>query len=184
MKNLQTLESTFTLSCTAVVGVLATLLGGCTPAATATARTAADREAAVERTVCTGAVDDAVAPLLRGESVQDVQALYRPGAGSGRSEVRGATIAVRARLGTTAESLGRALQCHSAKAMLGDVGTAGYDPFFLPASFVTIDVHAAGYGYDVDVVGATSDDGYQILTRANAFAKQAVRGQMEITASR
>jgi hypothetical protein len=185
MKNLRTLGSASTLSCTALVGLLATMLGGCASSATPAARSAADREASVERTVCTGNDDeDALAPVLRGESVQNVEPLYREVDGSAQPQVRGVTIAVRARLGTTAESLGRALQCHSARAMLGDVRAAGDDPFFLPASFVTIDARPAGYGYDVEIAGTSSDEGYRILTRANAFAKQVVRAKQELTASR
>jgi hypothetical protein len=84
----------------------------------------------------------------------------------------------------TAESLDRALECHSAKAALGDSHGAWDDPFFLPGSFVAIDVRAAGYGYEVAVSGASSDEGYAIMTRAQAFAKETAAGQTQRTASR
>jgi hypothetical protein len=166
--------------------VLLSALGACAPAATRAAQTAADREAMVERTRCGGQDDErSLAPVFHGEAVQNVDALYRSDASPGaRSEVRGVSITVRALPGMTAESLDRALQCHSAKATLGDSRAAWDDPFFLPGSFVGIDVRAAGYGFEVEVAGSSSDEGYAILTRAQAFAKEIATAPRQLTASR
>jgi hypothetical protein len=49
---------------------------------------------------------------------------------------------------------------------------------------VGIDVHAAGYGFEVEVAGASSDEGYAILTRAQAFAKEIASAPAALTASR
>jgi hypothetical protein len=158
----------------------------CAPAMARTAQTAAAREAVVERARC-GMADDekSLDPVLRGEAVQSVEALYGDGAQRGpSSEVRGVSITVSALPGMTAESLGRDLQCHSAKAMLGDSHAAWDDPFDLPGSFVAIDVRAAGYGFEVAVAGSSSDEGYAILTRAQAFTKEMARTQAPRTASR
>lgn len=167
--------------------VLLATLGACAPAATRTAQSAADREARVERSRCDAQNDERIlAPVLRGEAVQSIEALYREGDGSRRGtppELRGASITVQALPGMTAESLDRALQCHSAKAMLGDDRGAWDDPFFLPGSFVGIDVRTAGYGFEVDVAGSSSDEGYAILTRAQAFAKEIAIAR-PLTASR
>ena len=171
------------------VGALALLaaLGACAPAATRAAQTAADREAMVERTRCDAQGDErSLAPVLRGEAVQSVEALYTSGetAPGARSEVRGVSITVQALPGMTAESLDRALECHSARAALGDSRAAWDDPFFLPGSFVGIDVRAAGYGFEVQVAGSSSDEGYAILTRAQAFAKEIATAPKQLTASR
>lgn len=174
-------------SCRIGALVLLVTVGACAPAATRAAQTAADREAQVERTRCGGHDDEkSLAPVFRGEAVQNIEALYRRDDGSpaARSAVRGAAITVRALPGMTEESLGRALQCHSARATLGDSRGAWDDPFFLPGSFVGIDVHAAGYGFEVEVAGASSDEGYAILTRAQAFAKKIASASSDLTASR
>jgi hypothetical protein len=167
--------------------VLLSALGACAPAATRAAQSAADREATVERTRCGGQDDErSLAPVFHGEAIQDVEALYRGGDATpgARSEVRGVSITVRALPGMTAESLDRALQCHSAKATLGDSRGAWDDPFFLPGSFVSIDVRGAGYGFEVEVAGSSSDEGYAILTRAQAFAKEMATAPRQLTASR
>jgi hypothetical protein len=78
---------------------------------------------------------------------------------------------VRALRGVTAEWLDRALECHSARRVLGRIpaSDAPNDPFWLPGSVVDIDAESAKDRFVVDVRGATVREGQEILQRANAF---------------
>jgi len=139
------------------------------------ARSPADQAAFMERTRCAPDDDDAsLTPVLGGGAVQKVEPLYTTveGAKMGRqSELRGATVVVAALPGMTAEWLDRALECHSAREVLGHAAVASADPFWLPGSSVDIDVRSARDGFDVAVAGYSSEDARQILARANAFVK-------------
>jgi hypothetical protein len=129
----------------------------------------------MERTRC-GADDDekAVAPVLGGSAVQGVQPLYSAVEGSKnglQAVLRGATVTIAALPGMTAEWLDRALECHSARVMLGEVAGAADDPFWLPGSSVDIDVRSAKDGFDAAITGYSSEDARKIFDRANAFAR-------------
>jgi hypothetical protein len=154
------------------VFVLAAATAAC---AEPSARTPADQAAFMERTRCASDDDDkALAPVLSGDAVQRVQPLYSTveGAKTGpQSELRGATVTVAALPGLTAEWLDRALECHSAKEMLGHEPAPSDDPFWLPGSSVDIDVTSDRDGFNVAITAYSANDARQILTRANAFAK-------------
>jgi hypothetical protein len=139
------------------------------------ARTPADEAAFMERTRCASDDDDkALAPVLGGDAVQRVQPLYSTveGAKTGhQSELRGAVVTVSALPGITAEWLDRALECHSAKEVLGHGPTLSDDPFWLPGSSVNIDVTSDRDGFNVAVSAYSANDARRILDRANAFAK-------------
>jgi hypothetical protein len=130
---------------------------------------------AAERTRCASDDDDkALAPVLGGDAVQRVQPLYSTveGAKTGhQSELRGAVVTVSALPGITAEWLDRALECHSAKEVLGHGPTLSDDPFWLPGSSVNIDVTSDRDGFNVAVSAYSANDARRILDRANAFAK-------------
>lgn len=129
----------------------------------------------MEGTLCAADDDDkALGPVLGGDAVQGVQPLYGTveGAKTGHQLVlRGATVIVSALPGMTAEWLDRALECHGAREALGHAPAAPNDPFWLPGSFVDIDVRSAKDGFDVAIAGYSSDDAREILVRASAFAK-------------
>lgn len=129
----------------------------------------------MERTRCASDDDDkALAPVLGGDAVQRVQPLYSTieGAKTGhQSELRGAVVIVSALPGITAEWLDRALECHSAKEVLGHEPKLSDDPFWLPGSSVNIDVTSDRDGFNVAVSAYSANDARRILDRANAFAK-------------
>jgi hypothetical protein len=138
-------------------------------------RTPADQATFVERTRCLAGDDDkALAPILSGEALQGVRPLYSTieGTKTGvQSTLRGAVLTVNALPGLTAEWLDRALECHGAKAMLGHAAAAANDPFFVPGTFVDVDVLAGKDGFDVEVIAYSSEDARTVLDRASAFAK-------------
>ena len=125
----------------AAVFVVAAATAAC---AEQSARTPADLAAFMERTRCASDDDDkAIAPVLNGSAVQRIEPLLGTigGAKSGpMPELRGVTVIVVALPGITAEWLDRALECHSAKEVLGHEPAPSDDPFWLPGSFVNIDV--------------------------------------------
>jgi hypothetical protein len=138
-------------------------------------RTAADQATFVERTRCMPEDDDkALAPVLSGEALQSVAPLYsrlEQSKSGFQSELRGATLTVHALPGMTPEWLDRALECHGARAMLGHGAAVPNDPFFVPNSFVDIDVTSGKDGFDIEVVAYSSADANEVLARATAFAK-------------
>ena len=155
--------------------LLAVATAACGQSSPQGAKTPVDHAAFMERTRCT-ADDDGkmLAPVLGGSAVAGVQPLYSTvgGAKSGlQSELRGATVSVAALPGVTAEYLDRALECYSAKAVLGHGPTASDDPFWLPGASVDIDVRSNKDGFDIAVAGFSPEDAQKILARANAFGK-------------
>jgi hypothetical protein len=145
------------------------------------ARSVADEAAAMERTRCGPDVDESVlAPIVTGQAIDSVEPLYSRSA-SGKSEtgerLHGALIRVRALPGMTAEWLDRALECHSARRLLGRVPreAAPNDPFWLPGRAVDIDAKSGRDVFLVAVEGATLDDAQEVLIRANALMSAKAR---------
>ena len=137
---------------------------------------AAEEAASMERSRCGPDVDDAsLAPVLNRQSIESVEPLYTrtPSGKSGEeSRLYGAVIRIKAIQGVTAEWLDRALECHSARRVLGRVpaDVLPNDPFWLPGRMVDIDAQSARDGFQVAIRGSTVDDAQEILIRANAFA--------------
>jgi len=146
----------------------------CEPSAPA--KTAVDQAADMERTRCGPDLDEkALGPVLDGKSVQDVQPLYtsvETAKNGSEAELRGVTIRFEALPGVTAEWLDRALECHSARRVLGRIPASSFpnDPFWLPGNVVDIDARSDRDGFLVAVRGATPDVARQIVARANAFS--------------
>jgi hypothetical protein len=159
----------------AVVFSLSVATAACTEPSAQGGRTPADEAAFMERTRCASDdTDKALAPVLSGDAVQRVQPLYSTieGAKSGhQAELRGAIVTVSALPGVTAEWLDRALECHSAKEVLGHEPTPSDDPFWLPRSTVNIDVTSDRDGFNIAISAYSANDARQILDRANAFEK-------------
>jgi hypothetical protein len=157
---------------TAAVFVLAAAAAAC---AEPSARTPADQAAFMERTRCASDDDDkTIAPVLNGSALQRIEPLYGTigGAKSGpMPELRGVTVIVVALPGVTAEWLDRALECHSAKEVLGHEPAPSDDPFWLPGSAVNIDVTSDRDGFNVSIIGYSANDAQLILARATSFAK-------------
>jgi hypothetical protein len=158
-----------------LIGAILLTTAACSES-TPPAKNPAGQAAFMERTRCGPADDEAtIAPIIGGAAVQSVQPLYSDvenmKAGL-QHELRGVTISVAALPGVTAEWLDRALECHSARATLGHAPAASNDPFWLMGSMVDIEVRSAKDGFLIDVIGFSSQDAQQILSRAAAFQKK------------
>jgi hypothetical protein len=159
-----------------LVGAAATV--GCASNA-GPAKSPVAQAADMERTRCAADIDEkALEPVLSGQAIEGVQPFYASveSAKSGmQSEIAGATIRVRALQGVTAEWLDRALECHSARRVLGRIPESATpsDPFWLPGRAVDIDAQSARDGFLVAVRGSTTEDARAILARANGFVASA-----------
>jgi hypothetical protein len=158
----------------ALLGVVSSL--GC-DASPAPAKTPADQAAELVRTRCVANADEAaLAPVFDGSAIEGVAPLYNSVVGykSGQfTELTGTAIKVRALPGVTAEWLTRALECHSAKRVLGTIAStvAPSDPFWLPGRMVDIDAASAHDGFRVEVRAAGPVEGHEVLDRAKAFVQ-------------
>jgi hypothetical protein len=135
----------------------------------------ADRvAAAIERTRCGPGFDEALlAPVLSGSAVEGWEPLYWTISSHGDPGKRlaGASFTVHPLQGYSAERLGRSLECHSARRVLGLLPPAGSlrDPFWLPGRTVDIDVEPSGNEFAVFVYSDDVDDAGAIVARARAF---------------
>ncbi len=151
------------------------LVLGC---ATMPSRPVAEQAAEMERARCGPDVDEAaLAPIFAGGSLESARPLYAaasPGgnaAGGNYSRLIGASIKLFAGKGFTAEWLDRALECHSARRVLGRIPATAIpdDPFWLPGRMVDIEVAATRDGFQVYIRGQNVKDAEEILARVNAF---------------
>lgn len=152
-------------------------------ASTAPRPRAEDQAAEVERARCSADVEEkTLLPIFAADSVESVQPLYArvptggAGVGGNYPQLIGASIKLRPTAGFTTPWLDRALECHSARSVLGRMHpTAADDPFWLPGRMVDIEVLSAGAGLQVFVRGQNIKDAKEILARANAFAEARAR---------
>jgi hypothetical protein len=164
---------------------LAVLIGfsvatlGCASGVFAGPRSAVDDAAAIERKQCGPSIDEAsLAPLLTGQAIEGVEPAYLAaapsgshGAGGTYKRLAGAVFSVRALKGVSAEWLDRALECHSARRILGRVpaSESPTDPFWVPGKLVDIDVKSTGPGFAVSVRSVDIAEAQEILKRAQVF---------------
>jgi hypothetical protein len=161
----------FVLPAVAVTTVLA-----CTAGSSAPARSPTEDAAAMERSRCGPDLDETtLEPIFGHRAIESAEPLYartstdRAGTSS---RLEGAVVYVRAIQGMTVEWLDRALECHSARRVLGKIpeNVSPNDPFWLPGRMVDIETQSIGHGFRIAVRGTTQDDAQEILIRANAFA--------------
>ncbi len=157
--------------------------GGC--ASSPPPQTAVETASSWERSQCATFRDDAaIADVLSGRAIERIDPLYA-GVQSKSSSPRleGAVLTVRPLRGATAEWLDRSLECHGVEQMLGRATARGgaVDPFVLPGAFVRINVHSAGDGFRIELVGATMADAREILSRADAFLTGRGKGEVMAT---
>jgi len=82
------------------------------------------------------------------------------------SQLVGARVSVPAFKGVTQQWLERALHCHQAQVALDSSQASGADPFWLPDSWVDIEVRPVEGGFDVELRGSTAEDAERIYARA------------------
>jgi hypothetical protein len=91
----------------------------------------------------------------------------------GGRTVSGTKLVVKAPPGVSAEGMARILRCHSARALLGQVDATlfAYDPFFLPDTWVDIDVTTENGFFVVKLSADRVWQNLAVLRRATAFAE-------------
>jgi hypothetical protein len=112
--------------------------------------------------------------LVRSIAVLHVQPLYSQVGSTGSTEerVNGAKLTVRPPKGVSAEQLTRVLQCHGARVLLGQINGSAVpnDPYWLPDTWVTIDVKPENGNFAVTVNADTLRDNLQVYGRAHHYA--------------
>lgn len=131
--------------------------------------------AGVERMQCDAAATSQDS-LVRSIVVLHVQPLYSHVRTNNTSEerVNGAKLLVRPPQGVSAEQLTRVLQCHSARVLLGQVSGSAVpnDPYWLPDTWVNIDVKSDNGNFAVTVSADSVRDNLQVYGRANHYADE------------
>ncbi len=84
--------------------------------------------------------------------------------------VIGAKIVFRPPEGVSPELMTRILECHGARALLGEVAAPAADPFWLPDAWVAIDVRSEHGNYAVLTETDTTGDNIHLAANAIAFA--------------
>lgn len=160
------------LSSIAIFGGFVLVASGCVPASIPPATQAAR----VQQQECNGnAVAQNDEQMLRATTVQKVEPLYghvHTSYNDYEARVNGAIIYVQPPAGVTPEQMTQALQCHSARVLLGqiDQSQVSNDPYWLPNSWVNIDVKPTVGGYAVLISADSVHNGLEVLARANAYA--------------
>jgi hypothetical protein len=138
--------------------------------------TPAARAASMERLQCTDPrQSQEELRALQGTAVVRAEPTYfllNSGAGSGAGRISGTKLLVRPPQGVSALDLNRALQCHSARMLLGQVDPAAFpdDPYFLPDAWVDIDVKPEDGLLAVRLTADKVPQNLALLHRATAFA--------------
>jgi hypothetical protein len=137
------------------------------------------RAVAVEQIQCTESPtvdEEQMLRLMQGTTVIKSQPLYSlvpTKADQPEARVNGATLVVQPPAGVTADRMTRALQCHSARAVLSQTKEPSFadDPFVLPGSWLDINVEQMQGRYAVTIAARNVHDGLRVLENANAFAE-------------
>jgi hypothetical protein len=133
------------------------------------------RAARVERMQCTDAQATGELSILQNTAVLSAEPTYfypTTAGASGGGTVTGAKLLVRPPPGVSSLDMTRALQCHSAKMLLGQVDPATFrdDPYSLPGAWVDIDVKPEGGNLAVRVTADRVPENLALVHRAMAFA--------------
>jgi hypothetical protein len=94
------------------------------------------------------------------------------GGDNAEERVNGAKLYVAPPNGVSAEQLTRALQCHGARTLLGQIGRAPNEPYSLPDRWVSIQVQAEPGHFLITLSSDTVHDNLQVYSRANRFADE------------
>jgi hypothetical protein len=131
------------------------------------------RAARVEQRQCAGAaaVEDELR-TLRSMTVVKAESKCHVDYCNGAGQVFGVKLVLRQPEGVSAEQLAQMLRCHNVRVLLGQVGSSQLpnDPYWLPDSWVEIEVKPDAGNLVVTLNGDTVSDNLRILHRATAFA--------------
>jgi hypothetical protein len=157
---------TITMAALGIVGVCPACVHQSTPEV---------RAARVARMQCSDAQGKAELSILQNTAVLGAEPTYfvlTTAGASGGGTVNGAKLIVRPPPGVSALDMTRALQCHSAKMLLGQVDPSAFqdDPYSLPGAWVDIDVKPEDGNLAVRVTADRVPQNLALVHRAMAFA--------------
>jgi hypothetical protein len=140
-----------------------------------------EKAAEVERIQCDSSAAAENAAVVRSVKVLEAGPIYSYSASNAGDDdlkiVDGAKILVRPPEGVSADRLLRILQCHSAQVWLGRQANVAADPFWLPGTWLNIDVKPEKGNYAVTLEADTLRDNLKVAAQAVAFGKvQALAG--------
>jgi hypothetical protein len=125
---------------------------------------------------CEGFTDEAAATLLSPTVIDSVEPAYahvQSGSSQQEARLRGARLHVRPMPGFSRESIGRSLECHQSRVVLGTAAPMNDDPYALAGRWLSINVDSEGDGFVVQVAPTSResvDVAREILARATRFA--------------
>ncbi len=144
------------------------LSAACTPVVTPAAAAAK-----IEHTQCPGVEHEDIA-ILHGTTVLRAEPIYTRQPSKSGEEVRvsGVKLLIRPPEGVSVEQLTRTLQCHSARALLGQVDRSQLpdDPYWLPDEWLDISVGSENGNYAVSLRADTVSKNLQVFNRVSAYA--------------
>jgi hypothetical protein len=144
------------------------LAAACTPAPLPAAKAAG-----IEQAQC-DATSTAQEGLVRSTKVLAVEPIYSRIITTGSSDQRvdGVKLVVRPPPGVNADQMTRILQCHSARALLGQIDRESdrNDPYWLPDRWVNIEVRPENGNFAVTLSADSVRDNLRVLSQANGFA--------------
>jgi hypothetical protein len=161
--------------------IAASALGSVSIVGCAASPLPAVRAAQVERVQCDQAASgEADVQRMERTDVLGAAPLYShvmTGTNGSEERIDGAKVVVRPPVGLSSEDLTRALQCHSARAVLGEGDRSQLvdDPFWLPGSWVTIEVRPENGNYAVILEAEGLSANIRLAERAESYAKRHVR---------
>jgi hypothetical protein len=129
--------------------------------------------AKIEHTQCVGSDHDDQA-ILQSLVVLGASPVYtrQPSKTGPDERVSGVKLLVRAPDGVSPERLTRTLQCHSARALLGQVDRSQLpdDPYFLPDEWLDISVASENGNLAVSLEADSVAKNLQVLNRVSVYA--------------
>jgi hypothetical protein len=137
----------------------------------------ASRAAEIERVQCSsGLAADAETRALENATVLQAAPLYShviTGNNGFEERVDGAKLVIRPPDGISPEQMTRIVQCHSARALLGKVDRAQFpdDPFWLPDTWVSVEVRPENGNYAVILEANDVPTNIRLAARAKAYAE-------------
>jgi hypothetical protein len=157
-----------------VVSALSALAGATLAAACASSPPPVSKAALVERDQCEAGAQDALA-LMRSTTVlhsDPILSHVRTGNNNSEERVSGAKLVVRPPAGITADQMTRALQCHSARVVLGQAAGEQDDPTWLPNSWIDIEVTSENGNFAITLAADSVRENLQLLRRAKLYADE------------
>jgi hypothetical protein len=130
----------------------------------------------VEQVQCGGSAAAADIRLVQQAAVLKAEPLYShviTGANGAEERVDGAKLVIRPPDGVSADRMTRIIQCHSAQALLGKIDRSAFpdDPFWLPNTWVSVEVRSEAGNYAVVLEANDLPTNIELAHRVLAYAE-------------